>query len=543
MDRSSPGCRSILTPFLISLLLISSAAGAYESRAFEGRADGSRDDDVADVTEAQTPAPGPVFLAPVVSALRGPIDEKTYIVGPGDGFSITVWGQGVASHLAKVTPEGELVIPGVATVPVAGKLLMDAKADVAKSLESFYHDVEVSVSLVDLRSMLINVLGGVMNPGGYIGTALDPAGELVLKAGGLLPGASSRNITITRLNGQRHRVDLERYRNTGDVTSNPPILDGDVIFVPHAVEFVDIAGAVAAPDRYERVDGETVGSLIELAGGFARGAVTDSVEVRQFVGPVETRSFLVDAMSREGAGTSLADGDQVYVRELNEWRRPTMVEIEGEVGHPGPYGITEGTDWLSDVIRRAGGPTKEASLADARLIRPPPSGGPDIEFGRLEEMPINEMTELEYDYFRTRATDRHAVVVDFVRALSGDRSEDVPVLGGDIIVVPKMTRTVEVIGQVADPGEVDYEPGKRYGYYIAKAGGYGPVARKGRVRVIVEATGEWTYAGRAGVLAPGDVVWVPERAETDWWKFVREATSVVASLVTVYIVVDQATAN
>ncbi|MFH1688992.1 MAG: SLBB domain-containing protein [Candidatus Eisenbacteria bacterium] len=516
------------------MLFISSVVGAY------GRSADAAPGSAADTLSLESRS---VPTIPPVSALRGPIDDATYIVGPGDHFSITVWGQGVASHLVTVTPEGELVIPGVATVPVAGEVLRDAKAGVARNLESFYHNVEVSVSLVELRSMLINVLGSVEYPGSYVGTAMDPAGEFVLRAGGLVPGASGRNITITRLNGQKHRVDLTRYRNTGDVTSNPPVLDGDVIFVPHAVEFVDIAGAVAAPDRYERVVGETVGSLIELAGGFARGAVTDSVEVRQFVGDVETRSFLVDAMSPAGTGTGLGDGDQVYVRELNEWRRTTSVEVEGEVKRPGPYGITEGVDRLSDIIRRAGGPTSEATLEDARLHRPPPSGGPDAEFERLQKMSISQMAEVEYDYFRTRSRDQSPVVVDFVKALGGDESDDVLLESGDIIVVPKRTTTVEVIGQVVTPGDVRHKPGKRFGHYIKEAGGYGPAARKDRVRVISVATGGWTYGRRAGVLRPGDIIWVPEREETDWWKVVREVASFLTSLATVYIVVDQATAK
>jgi len=275
----------------------------------------------------------------------------------------------------------------------------------------------------------------------------------------------------------------------------------------------------------------------------ARGAVTDSVEVRQFVDDRETRSFFVDARSPAGAGTELGDGDQVYVRELNEWRRVTSVEVEGEVERPGPCGISEGTDRLSDVIRWAGGPTAEASLEDARLIRTAPWGGADVEFSRLQKMPVSEMTEMEYDYFRIRSRDRGTVVVDFVGALGGDESEDALLLDGDRIVIPRRATTVEVIGQVVDPGEVKHMPGKRYDYYIKEAGGYGSSARKDRVRVVSGSTGEWMHAGSANVLSPGDVVWVPERPETDWWKVTREIAAFLTSVATVYIVVDQAVGN
>lgn len=493
--------------------------------------------------EGQELKSGAMLSSTGVPALQGPIDADTYIVGPGDSFSITVWGQGVANHLAVVTPEGELVIPGVAMVQAAGRTLRTVKGDVTDALADHYHDVEVSVSLVGLRSMLVNVLGRVAAPGTYVGTPLDLTGELIRKAGGFAEGASRRNIVVTRRSGETRRVDLVRYHATGDVTSNPPILDGDVIFVPFAVQYVHVDGAVGAPGRYERAPGETVGSLIQLAGGFARGAVTDSVEVRRFINGVETTSDLVRALEPQGSGVQLADGDQVYVREINEWRRITSVEVEGEVQHPGPYGISEGVDRLSDVIRAAGGPTDEASLRDARLVRALPWGGPDLEFERLKQIPVSEMTDMEYDYVRTRLRDRSAVVADFEKALAGDPAENVLLLGGDRIVIPKLTRTVEVIGQVSTPGEVAHVPGKSYRYYVREAGGYSSAARKGRIRVIRGATGESVYAGRAGELAPGDVVWVPERQDTDWWSVAREIASFLTSIATVYIVVDQVTAR
>ena len=479
--------------------------------------------------------------APHPPSLSGPVDDSIYIVGPGDRFSITVWGQGTVSHSVIVTPEGELILPGIVTIPVAGEVLEDVKRDVSDRLSGFYHDVEVSVSLTDLRNMLVNVLGQVRDPGAYVGTPLDLAGEFLQKAGGLTPDASTRNIAVTRRNGDEARVDLARYENTGDVTANPPVLDGDVIFVPYAVAFVGVYGAVGRPGTFELAEGETVASLIELAGGFARGAVTDSVEVRGFTGGVQASSVMVDLSAVAEAGRRLADGDQVYVREVTEWRRVTHVAVEGEVERPGPYGIEEGVDRLSDVVRRAGGPTPEAWLRGARLVRPRLEDDRDAEFERLSGMPVNEMTGLEYPYFKSRQRDRMSVVSDFERALSGDESEDALLRDGDLIMIPRYVDTVEVLGQVANPGKIGYLSGKRYGHYIKQAGGYTSLARKSRVRVVRGATGEWMHAGSAGVLEPGDLIWVPERDESDWWKLTREIAGFIMSVVTVYVVIDQAT--
>lgn len=528
MDRSaSMPVRVLLAAFLTLVAALCAAPAAA--------LDGSEPNAGVD---AVGPGAGRAQRSPTLS---GPVDDSTYVVGPGDRFSITVWGQGVVSYSAVVTPEGELVLPGIATVPVAGEVLESVKRDLSDRLSELYHDVEVSVSLTDLRNMLVNVLGQVEEPGTYMGSPLDLAGEFLRKAGGLTPDASTRNISVTRRSGDEARVDLTRYENTGDVAANPPVLDGDVIFVPHAVAFVGVYGAVGSPGVFELAEGETVESLIELAGGFARGAVTDSAEVRGFTGGVQASSIMIDLSAVAGAGRPLADGDQVYVREVTEWRRVTHVTVEGEVERPGPYGIDEGVDRLSDVLRRAGGPTPEAWLRGARLVRPRLEDNPDAEFERLSGMPVGEMTGLEYPYFKSRQRDRMSVVSDFERALAGDESEDALLRDGDLIVIPRHVDTVEVLGQVANPGKVAHLSGKQYGYYIEQASGYTSLARKNRIRVVRGATGEWMYAGSAGVLEPGDLVWVPERGETDWWKFVREATTFLMSAVTVYVVIDQAT--
>jgi protein involved in polysaccharide export with SLBB domain len=472
-------------------------------------------------------------------ALSGPVDEDTYVVGPGDRFAVTIWGQSVASHSAEVSPEGDLVLPGVATVPLAGLTLSRAKHEVAESLGRVYRDVEISMSLVGLRQMIVNVLGAVANPGAYRCTALDPASSLIDRAGGLLLASSRRNITITRRDGTSRRVDIVRYEHAGDLSANPPVLAGDVIMVPAATRFVTVEGAVAWPGRYELVRNETLGSLLEAAGGFAEAAITDAVEVRTYVDNGEMDVLILDPGRPSDAAFTISEGDQVYVKRMVDWRPAEYVEVEGEVERPGPYGINEGRDRLSDILRRAGGPTDRASLADAYVERPLGEDEVDDEFERLSGMSVGDMTEAEYAYYKTVQRDRRSVVSDFEKALSGDPSEDVLVMGGDVIVVPPAVNTVRVMGQVADPGAVEWEPGKRYGHYIDRAGGYSDRARKGKTKVIRGATGERVGARGAGELAPGDTVWVPERTDTDWWQVVREAAAFVTSILTAYVIIDQ----
>jgi len=372
----------------------------------------------------------------------------------------------------------------------------------------------------------------------------DSGPAVVDQAGGFGENASQRNIRITRRSGETVIADLVRYQNTGDLSANPPILDGDVVFVPFATGFVHVDGTVSRPGRYELVAGETVGSLIETAGGFGRAARSDTVEVREFVDSVTTRTVLVDIRRPDGFSSALDDGDQIYVRAIPKWRLVERVILEGEVVYPGAYGINEGDDRLSSVLERAGGPTEKASLLDAKLIRTVGMDEVDLEFERLKKIPVEEMTETEYAYFKTKSRERRGiVVVDFEKVARGDTAENVLLKNGDIVQFPKKREGVAVSGQVGEPGMVLHVPGMKYEYYIERAGGYAADARKGKTRVIKGATGEWVPAGDAGVLVPGDVVWVPEKPERDWWATIQDVARFAASIATVYLVIDQAANN
>jgi protein involved in polysaccharide export with SLBB domain len=480
--------------------------------------------------------------APAGLALRGPVDEKLYIMGPGDRLSIMLWGRSDATHTVVVSPEGAVILPGLAPVPVAGSTLEAAKSRIVDRLGEVYRNVEIGVALTGLRTMRINVLGRVVNPGEYTGTALDLAGDLIERAGGLGGGASDRNIIIRRRTGGESRVDLARYRNAGDMSGNPPILDGDVIFVPQAVAFVEVSGAVAWPRRYELAPGDTFESLMRLAGGFARGAVTDTVYLRRFVDDATTKSIPLSVASDADRTMPLVDGDQLYVQSRNEWRVTRRVVVEGEAVRPGPYGINEGSDRLSDVLRRAGGPTAEASLPEGVVLREFPKGETDPELVRLADVPVSSMSDTEYAYWASRLReDPRNVVTDFRKVLEGDSDHDILLRDGDLIVLPKLSLTVRVSGQVANPGRVPHVEGKRYSYYVAAAGGYESGARRGGAKVVRAATGEWVPAGPAGRLEPGDEIWIPERREGATWNVIKDVAQLAASVATAYLLIDQVT--
>lgn len=480
-------------------------------------------------------AQGAAAEPPVV--LRGPVDADVYIVGPGDRFRITIVGPVVETHEGIVTPEGELVLPGIAAVSVAGRDLSTIKAMLRDRVAERYSEADVSVSLVEVRRFQVNVLGAVEKPGTYVATAMEPVGALIDAAGGLADGASERNIIVTRLGGETERVDLERYTNTGDMDANPPVVDGDVVYVPFAESRVGIFGGVNRPGTYELVSGETLHDLLGVAGGLVRGALADSIEITSFADDrVSVTSHV--SLADGGASRMLRDGDVVTVRVDTHWRTQKQVNLQGEVRYPGTYAITEGEDTLSALIARAGGLTDDASADLSAVIRPGIVDEVDPEFERLSAMAAGDMESTEYAYFKTMY--RHSdgrVSTDFAKAISGDPDHDVLLADGDVIVVARAQNSVNVIGQVSSPGKVEYEPGKRYRHYIDEAGGFADRASRGGTRVIKGATGEWKRARTAGRLEPGDIIWVPETPERDWLEFLKDIAAIASSVATVYLVV------
>jgi protein involved in polysaccharide export with SLBB domain len=240
---------------------------------------------------------------------------------------------------------------------------------------------------------------------------------------------------------------------------------------------------------------------------------------------------------------TMQSDDVLLVRHIPEWHPEHLVEVRGEAVFPGHYAIEQNKTYLSEVIERAGGLKPDASLSQARLIRTLHTDNPDLEFERLREMPVAEMSADEYSYFKTKSKQLHeVVVVDFERLfLKNDKSEDVLLKRGDIIDIPAIQKTVYVNGLVNNPGAVQHSPGRKLSHYIDQAGGYHWNARKSRVRVIKGSTGQWLKPSKVRRIEPGDIIWVPEKPERDYWELFKDFVRISAEIATVVLVAHQVT--
>lgn len=524
---------------------------------------------------APAAADGGISLAAPGSALEAAVDADAYRLGPGDVLTIGIWGPQPIVYDLPVTLEGKVLLPSIGILPVDGLPLGTAREHIRDRILEDFRNVEVTVTLTRLRKFQIHVLGQVQRPGTYLASAVDRVSSAVNWAGGLTDRASQRGILV-QSNGQvRATADLFAFLQRGIARDNPLLQDGDIVYVPFKSENYQVRGAVNQPGSFEHVDGDRLSDALFYAGGLTADAFIDTIEVARYPGndAPRQRFFIVDGTDpiaaddygRDAipgvvghfrpAGTrgdaempnypdiELEAGDIIFVRAVPEERLRELVEVRGEVVYPGLYPIVEGETRLSDVVAWAGGLTPEAFLQESQLIRRESLRQEDREFERLRNIPVADMKPDEYEYFKVRSRETPGLmVVDFHELfVDHDPEEDLLLRRGDVINIATRRDFVSVLGMVSDPGNIPYEAGLNVKEYIDRSGGYADRADKGKTRVIKAGTGEWVRSDDAQDLGPGDTVWVPEKADRDWWGVFKDVVGVTTQILTIYLIAERAT--
>jgi protein involved in polysaccharide export with SLBB domain len=455
---------------------------------------------------------------------EGPVDPRVYLLGPGDVLGVDVWGAASIGFLLKVDAEGKVLIPDSGPLAVAGMSLEDARDLIKSTVLSAVRQGKVDVRLVTLRAFKVHVSGEVERPGTYIASAATRVSELLGNPGtladlawpGLRDGSSLRNIQLKRLNGQTLRADLASFFVSGDVSGNPFLSDGDVIYVPRAERHFSVSGGVMFPGTYELVEGEKLSQVLQLVGGVTPEADPENGEISRFV-DLERSEFVHFRLASVLNGETdfdIKDGDGVFVRTPPHYLERHRVHVGGEVVFPGWYAINRREDTLSGLIARAGGLTQQADLSSARVIRP-------------DSLPSGELARVK---------------TDFVGLLAkGDKKDDILLESGDLIEIPRRVDYVLVSGEVRKPGYVRYVPDKGTGFYVREAGGFTGKASSRKTLVKRFSTGQSLGSREAGSVRPNDEVFVPTRPEGARWTLIKDTVILLAQVATIYIVIHQAT--
>lgn len=510
------------------------------------------------------PVSGSIKQSDVV--LEKAIDPEKYILGPGDVIAVNIWSAVEKQFTLVVSPEGILSIPTVGDIVVNGLVLSQAKNIITDNIKKVYKNDKVSVFLKDLRLFKIPVTGIIFAPGVYEASVADRASDIIAKAGGLIreedlvkiknpgiekgkdypakePLSSFRNIRLFHKNGDPSKVDLMMLSRQSNNEKNPFVSEGDVIYVPPLSEeigTIEIYGAVQIPDKYEFSEGDDIRTIIDICSGFSEDANFDEVFISRCIeNSREYQSLIVNlAGSSDDWNFELKADDRIFVRSIPEYHLRHKVTIEGEVMFPGVYSIVEKKTKLKEIIERAGGITKEANLEDAEIVRQAVEEATDPEFERLKLIPVADMTDMEYEYFKTKQREKAQVVVDFKALLiENSENQNIYLRDKDEITIPIQAKTVRVSGEVLNPGLITWQPGKNYLYYIERAGNYSFNARKSKARIIRASTGKWMKPDKDIIINFGDTIFIPEKQEVDYWTLYKDILLVLTQMATVIVLV------
>ncbi len=286
----------------------------------------------------------PSTFAPV-SDIQVPLD---YIVGPGDKLQIQLYGNEPASYSLTVERDGRINFPKLGPISVSGLTFENARAVIEQHVAKQLIGSRVSVTMGDLRSIRVFVLGEANKPGSYTVSGLSTMTNALFVSGGVKKIGSLRNIQLKR-NGRLVTVlDLYDLLLHGDTSGDRQLLPGDVIFIPPIGPIVSVDGAVRRPAIYEVKGEKTVADAIELAGGLSPEADAKLVQMERILPSSLHEMQNVDLTSEASHKFLLANGDKLRIPLI----RPTLensVTLTGYVFRPGEFEYKPGLH-LSDVL-------------------------------------------------------------------------------------------------------------------------------------------------------------------------------------------------
>ena len=378
---------------------------------------------------------------------------RNYRIGPGDAVFIDVYGASQKSYQTTVAPDGIITLDGFGPIQVSGLTVAQANSRIREKLGRRYSSSSIRLSVGQTHTIMVNVVGEVKTPGTYTLSAFATVFNALYMAGGIGELGTLRNIKVYRGGSLISTVDVYDFLRRGHLTGNVRLADNDVIVVGPYEMLAQVSGKVKRPMFYEMKRGESLGTLISYAGGFAGDAYTRSVRVRRKTGR-QYSIFNVNEFDMRSFRVS--DEDSVSVDSVIP-RYENMVEVKGAVFRPGMYEVGGRINSVRGLIGAADGLTEAAFSPHAVLHR--------------------------------KKADRtlEVISVDVDGILTG-RVADIPLQNEDVLFIPTKTevqeqQTITIHGEVLYPGVYKYADNESLEDFILQAGGLKQTASTVRVDV------------------------------------------------------------
>ena len=384
---------------------------------------------------------------------------RNYRLGPGDQVIIDVFGANQTTLSGTISPEGSINIDVLGPVYLNGKTIEEANSYLKKRLASIYAGLkrsnvktDIRLSLGQIRTIQVNVLGDVEVPGTYTLSSFSTVFHALYKAGGIKDPGSLREIKVNRNGRTIATVDVYDFILNGNDRSDIRLNEGDVIIVPAYSCMVKLNGMVKRPMYFEMKEGESLKQLLKYAGGFAKGAYTNTITVTRQTGK-DYEVCNVDNFDL--VSFKVKDGDEVEVGELVS-RFENRVTVRGAVYHPGVYQVGKVTS-LKELVEKADGLLPEAFTDRIVMHRENPD------------------RSLE------------ALSVDLTKILNGT-APDIALKNNDVVYIPSVQDlrdegTLTISGDVANPGTFPFARNTTLEDLIIQAGGLLESASLSRIDV------------------------------------------------------------
>jgi protein involved in polysaccharide export with SLBB domain len=270
-----------------------------------------------------------------------------YVIGPDDEMRVRIWGPVSYNGNLRVDRSGDIFIPQVGSVHVAGLPFSEVDQHLRQAVARLYRNFDLSVDLGHLRSIQIYVTGRARRPGVYTVSSLSSLVDALFASGGPSPQGSLRHILLKRDGAMVADFDLYALLNQGDKSKDVRLLPEDVLFIPAAGPEVAIQGSIAEPAIYELRAHETVGDLIEEAGKTTGLSSTERISIER-TGEDQHRHAMEVRFDESGRGVQLTDGDILRIYPILPTYEKTVV-LRGNVANAGRFSWHEGMR-LSDLI-------------------------------------------------------------------------------------------------------------------------------------------------------------------------------------------------
>jgi len=306
-----------------------------------------------------------------------------YIIGPGDELVVQLYGKENAEYQLTVGRDGNIVIPKLGPIPIATMSFSEAKTSLAERIKKQFIGVELSLTMGELRSMRVFVMGEAHKPGAYSVSSLSTITHALFVSGGVSDIASLRNIQLKRAGKLIQTLDMYDLLNYGDTRSDVILQPSDAIFIPTIERTVSIEGQVRRPAIYEIKNEETLTDVMQLAGGKLADGYEGAVNVKRYIDGEQVQ-LTVDLKHEN---INVVDGDQIVIPKISSFVTNSITLI-GAVARPGKYQWKENLRISEFLGNRQKDLLEIADLSYVLVVR-------DINKNREVEVLQIDLTELD----------------------------------------------------------------------------------------------------------------------------------------------------